>query len=371
MTIHTSRVPSVRHLTRLLGAVGLAAGLTLLSACSMLGLGSDKQSASTDEGTPPKTLRTAANPKASPDKSPKAAKSGTAPSPDALQANSTDLQSMFEAMEKVQAPAAPPPSPASQPTPAASTPPQNAQAATDKAPEPARVQQPAQPQPTPAPVQQPPTLVASTIAVSDGPAPAPAPSTTPPPATPTSATPSTSAPSPAAPSASPAKAQSGTLDIGAIALCSRVESFGRYAPLTSSTFPAGRAAQMILYTELAGFTQRPDDTGATSQYVTELGQSVDLYLDSDGSRQFTIPRQSVRELSRSKRRDFYLVQRVTLPATLSVGRYNLKVRALDIASGQETERSLPIQIVADPAAARPTPAESRSTPRTATGPASE
>ena len=41
------------------------------------------------------------------------------------------------------------------------------------------------------------------------------------------------------------------------------------------------------------------------------------------------------------------MQRIDLPANLSVGRYNLKVLVRDQRTGQEVERALPLEIVAD------------------------
>jgi len=57
----------------------------------------------------------------------------------------------------------------------------------------------------------------------------------------------------------------------------------------------------------------------------------------------------VRDRSRTRRRDFYIVQRIDLPANLSVGKYNLKVAVRDrhAPGGAEAEAVVPIQIVAD------------------------
>lgn len=148
--------------------------------------------------------------------------------------------------------------------------------------------------------------------------------------------------------------------IGTTALCSRVESFGRFTPLPSTKFIAGKPALMILYTELSGFSQTEstysDSTLSTDPLaadaaplrIVELAQQVELLLDSDGSRQFLIPEQLVRDSSRTSRKDFFVVQRVELPRNLSVGKYNLKVTVRDVASGAIAERITPITIIADP-----------------------
>lgn len=343
-----------------------------MGGCSMLGLSDPEASAQSAPTRPASTAAKSALPK----RGSQAATPRPA-SADALQARSTDMQNMLEALDKLSGTpgaASATVEPTLPPAPARPAPPARTSQASTKSAEPGEVA---------LPPMRTPTLVASTIAIADEnaaleaaerPAPetssskptsgpverasnpeapstskapheAPSAATTPAPSGPTPA--AAPAPTPAAPAAAAAESR---LEISTLALCQRVESFGRYTPLTSSTFLAGRSAQMILYTELAGFTQRPDSSGDSQQFVTELSQTVELFLDSDGSKQFVVPTQSVRELSRSPRRDFYLVQRIELPRTLSVGRYNLKVRVTDLASGQESERSQRINIVADPSA---------------------
>jgi hypothetical protein len=53
------------------------------------------------------------------------------------------------------------------------------------------------------------------------------------------------------------------------------------------------------------------------------------------------------DTSRNKRRDFYLINRIELPSTLSIGRYQLKVIMRDLVSGAEAEAIIPIEIVAE------------------------
>lgn len=146
-------------------------------------------------------------------------------------------------------------------------------------------------------------------------------------------------------------AQAQPLTLPTAVLCERVESFGRYTPMPT-TFAAGREHTAILYVEVENFVQRsaPGEgtgLGASEVWVTELGQSLDLHHDADGSLQWRQTEQTVRDASRRRRSDYYLVQRITLPATLSVGRYNLKVTVRDKVSGATAQARIPIQIVAD------------------------
>ncbi len=147
------------------------------------------------------------------------------------------------------------------------------------------------------------------------------------------------------------------LGLGTVALCQRVDGFGRFATLGTSTFVAGRPAAMIVYSEIENFSQtRATDSlngrENAEQWRVELGQTVRLYLESDGSEQLVLPESVVRDGATSKRRDFFLVQRVDLPRNLSVGNYTLKIAVRDVASGAIAERVLPIRMVADLSAAR-------------------
>lgn len=148
------------------------------------------------------------------------------------------------------------------------------------------------------------------------------------------------------------------LGFGSVALCSRVESFGRYTPFASNRFLAGRSNPAIIYAEVENFTQRPvaeiGDAGGAhrpadpDELAVELTIRAELFHD-DGSRQWRSAEALVRDTARTRRRDFFLVQRIDLPANLSVGKYNLKVAVRDRLAGDSlVETTIPITIVADP-----------------------
>ena len=59
------------------------------------------------------------------------------------------------------------------------------------------------------------------------------------------------------------------------------------------------------------------------------------------------PATQIVDESRNKRRDFFVVQLIRLPARLGVGKYRLKVRINDLHGGSIDETTLPIQLVAD------------------------
>ncbi len=157
---------------------------------------------------------------------------------------------------------------------------------------------------------------------------------------------------PAPPEAKPAS--SSNLRVARAVLCTKVMGFGKYNPYSSTTFSAGRAVPAIIYVEIENFASRPArdgdpaiaDAALSELSSVELSQSLTLYQDPSGLQAWHHPSQSVVETSRGQRRDFYLIQQVELPRTLSIGRYNLKVTVKDKTSGQESEAMIPVTIVA-------------------------
>lgn len=152
----------------------------------------------------------------------------------------------------------------------------------------------------------------------------------------------------------------GGLMILRTALCTRVEGFGRFDPYSTSTFVQGRTLRAIVYVELDGFATRPardsdpvmSNVAIDEQVSVDLTQSLSLYHDADDLLAWHRPARGVIETSRNKRRDFYLIQQIDLPPTLTVGRYNLKVTVTDRTTQAEAEAIIPIEIVAHESALR-------------------
>ena len=133
----------------------------------------------------------------------------------------------------------------------------------------------------------------------------------------------------------------GELTIPTLALCSRVDGFGVYEPMDAGHFKAGREQQAILYCEIDNFASKQDEKRL---WTTRLQEQITLYTES-GVRAWgeDKPRET-RDESRNKRRDFFLVKMVTLPATLAPGRYILKVTIVDEQAQRIAEGTLPVQV---------------------------
>lgn len=134
------------------------------------------------------------------------------------------------------------------------------------------------------------------------------------------------------------------------ALCTRVGGFGDYDEFARNeaqhyTFLAGTGQQAVVYVEIEDFASEPNDKGL---WVTELAQQLVIYSDRDGIPVWREDWQVGVDASKNRRDDFFLTQIVTLPARLSVGRYQLKIQIRDEQSGAEAETALDFEMVADP-----------------------
>lgn len=146
------------------------------------------------------------------------------------------------------------------------------------------------------------------------------------------------------------------LGIAEMALCTSVEGFGRYTPMPA-TFAAGQAHAVLVYVEVENFRQRRFDSAkdgwsgykdpTAERWVAELGQEVALLDDRNDHVALHEAEQVVRDIARRRRRDFYIVQRIDLPAQLAIGKYHLKVTVRDLVDGAAVaERIIPIEIAA-------------------------
>lgn len=135
-----------------------------------------------------------------------------------------------------------------------------------------------------------------------------------------------------------------------VALCTEVRGFGDYDqfPLNQAgryAFLAHSRQQVVIYVEIEDFTSELNDKG---QWLTQLSQQWIVYSDSDGIPVWREDWQVGVDMSRNRRDDFWIVQVITLPKELSLGRYQLKIHIRDEMSGAEAETAIDFEMVADP-----------------------
>ena len=133
------------------------------------------------------------------------------------------------------------------------------------------------------------------------------------------------------------------LSVNTAQLCRRVDGFGRYDPM-DSRFRAGRENPTIVYCEIENFTARQD---ANSMWESKFTQQVSLFTDTG----MLVWKDRVREIPdtcRERRHDFFMYDFIHLPANLTIGRYILKITIVDELANHVAEKTLPVDIVADP-----------------------
>ena len=102
--------------------------------------------------------------------------------------------------------------------------------------------------------------------------------------------------------------------------------------------------RQIVYVEVEDFVAAPTDD---DKREVRLTQELILYKESDGLAVWRHEPTQIVDVSRNRRRDFYVVQMIALPARLGEGRYRLKVRLTDQHGDSIDETTLSVQVVAD------------------------
>jgi hypothetical protein len=147
------------------------------------------------------------------------------------------------------------------------------------------------------------------------------------------------------------------LEITDARLCLRVDNFGVYREIERHDdrykFIAGRAHPAIVYCELDQFTRASTNRDGVDGYIVNVRQALEIYRigtedarDTESTLVWRLEPQPVVDFSRRQLRDFFVVQVIELPETLSVGSYRMKIIATDVASGELVERAIEFDIVA-------------------------
>lgn len=133
------------------------------------------------------------------------------------------------------------------------------------------------------------------------------------------------------------------LNIPTIAVCSRVQAFGVYDAM-STTFRAGQDNPLILYCEVQNFASTPNGNGL---WETRLKQQVALYMEGQSNFEAWKDKgDTLTDQCHNRRHDYYVVKKIILPKTLSVGRYILKVSVIDEQAKRIAENTVTINVIA-------------------------
>lgn len=131
------------------------------------------------------------------------------------------------------------------------------------------------------------------------------------------------------------------LQIGRLALCTSIHSFGRYQTVADDFFVSGGPNRAFLYCEVRNFASESIDDG---QYRTRLAHRLEL-LTPQGHSIWKDPEEvEVVDICMNRRKDFFFNRLVQMPLGINPGSYVLKVTVEDKIRARVDEASLKIDI---------------------------
>jgi hypothetical protein len=134
------------------------------------------------------------------------------------------------------------------------------------------------------------------------------------------------------------------LSIPTASLCTAVQQFGVYTPVESPRFIAGAENQVILYCEVANFASHLNTKG---MWETKLTYETSLYTDNEAGLPVWQGKPTpITDECRRRRHDFFLADKIKLPANLPIGGYLMKVTIVDQHASRIAEATVPLQLVA-------------------------
>lgn len=131
------------------------------------------------------------------------------------------------------------------------------------------------------------------------------------------------------------------LRIPTLALCWKVEGYGRYEEFNPPQFVAGKESEVIVYAEVAGFAseQRSD------QWYYGKFEMASQLIDRSGNIVSRFREPEIVDRCRNRRTDCFIPQLIRLPANLAPGEYVLKVTLTDQIAGKVAENRTTLRVV--------------------------
>jgi hypothetical protein len=129
----------------------------------------------------------------------------------------------------------------------------------------------------------------------------------------------------------------GSLSVRNLSFCKSVYGYGAIEPYDADVFSPGQ--QVSLYVEVENYHSRSTEQG----FCTLLGSTYEL-LNEKGERVGGGEIPDVNDCCRSRRRDFHIQYSLTLPETLTPGRYQLQLVIKDRQSDKRGQATVAFEI---------------------------
>lgn len=120
--------------------------------------------------------------------------------------------------------------------------------------------------------------------------------------------------------------------------CEKIGGFGVYVPSSSTVFKPGQ--DVLVYCEPEGIAYQTDSDGFRSR----IASRVEILSEGSKDSVWSEDMGYVEDICRSKRRDYYVNFRVSLPESLAAGRYRLKVSQVDLIGETDASTEIPFVV---------------------------
>lgn len=132
------------------------------------------------------------------------------------------------------------------------------------------------------------------------------------------------------------------LRVPTVVLCWKVEGFGRYEEFNPPRFVAGRESELIVYSEVTGFSSTRDEQ---NWYRTSFDVTTSL-VDRAGNVVSKFEARDIVDRCRNRRNDCFIPHLIRLPASLPPGEYVVKVTIADKLGKQVAENLARLSLAA-------------------------
>jgi hypothetical protein len=129
------------------------------------------------------------------------------------------------------------------------------------------------------------------------------------------------------------------LAVGKLCLCRKIVGFGSYEPLTESWVKAGQ--QVLLYCEMTGMRYEAND----ASFVSRLSSKIEIGSVGSGIFQWALELGPEEDVCASRRHDFFVNYKFSVPPGLPPGSYRLRLTQTDLIANRSTAAEIPLIIV--------------------------
>jgi hypothetical protein len=144
---------------------------------------------------------------------------------------------------------------------------------------------------------------------------------------------------PAAANVPPVANEVDPLSIGKLCLCRKILGFGSFEPRGESRVKAGQ--QILLYCEMTGMQYEPKD----ASFVSRLSSNIEIGSIEKDTFQWARQFGPEDDVCASRRHDFFVNYKFSVPTTLPPGSYRLRLTQTDLVANRSTSAEIPILIV--------------------------